>query len=375
VARFGTPSTFTIQELSSQTGNAGANSLVLAGRALPHRPYRLSGEMRAESTWYPGRPAATLQMLGAKENESTIGGWWKDRFIKPTTDFGTTVQPSGIAEANGVQVADVMALAKFVDAIRRRGQLIEVTWDELTRQGYLRKFEQNWHRREDLEWEITFEWISQEKTLPPVGFHTQFSQSDLLANLQTALTSIQAAAIAPFQTIEAFNNAIDVATSQLSDAVDSIANASANIATAALSPVDAARRTLSALNSIVDGSNEIIDAVQNVPPLALINSPIDVLGEGDALLASSFGRGLIRSAQNSRSIAADNIDQFRVQAEQQDVIAVFTARDVQDLRSISTQFYGTQEEWKRIMQFNGLSTSQLTAGEVVFVPRLTTTGV
>ena len=41
--------------------------LRLSGRALPYRPFELSGTQRHSVEWYPGSPIGTLQVYGAKE--------------------------------------------------------------------------------------------------------------------------------------------------------------------------------------------------------------------------------------------------------------------------------------------------------------------
>jgi hypothetical protein len=45
-----------------------------------------------------------------------------------------------------------------------------------------------------------------------------------------------------------------------------------------------------------------------------------------------------------------------------------------DLRDVSTQYYGTPDEWIRLMLYNGFNTSRLIAGDVVIVPRLNSLG-
>jgi hypothetical protein len=37
---------------------------------------------------------------------------------------------------------------------------------------------------------------------------------------------------------------------------------------------------------------------------------------------------------------------------------------------VSTAFYGTPDEWGRLLEFNALTTSKLSSGQVVFVPKL-----
>jgi hypothetical protein len=153
-----TVGSFTIREL---TGSK--RTLRLTSRALPYRPFELSGSQRHDITWYPGSPIGTLQNLGSKEEETTIRGYWKDRFIaasanpdNPSTAFAQ------VSDQLGDQpVSLVTDLAALVDDMRRQGQVVQVTWLQQSRRGLLSKFMQRWNTNEDVEWEITFVWTSQ----------------------------------------------------------------------------------------------------------------------------------------------------------------------------------------------------------------------
>jgi hypothetical protein len=61
-----------------------------------------------------------------------------------------------------------MSIVQEVDGFRLRGQLLEVTWDEITRVGFLIEFNHNWLRREDVEWEMQFQWISRGESEVPL---------------------------------------------------------------------------------------------------------------------------------------------------------------------------------------------------------------
>ena len=55
-------------------------------------------------------------------------------------------------------------------------------------------------------------------------------------------------------------------------------------------------------------------------------------------------------------------------ADQQ--IGVYVAVGGDDLRAVSRTFYGTPHEWRRLMTYNGLSSSLCTAGQVLLIPPL-----
>jgi len=138
-----------------RTGDKRA--VVLRGRALPYRPFSLSGTQRNSIEWYPGNPIGVLQVYGAKEEETTIQGYWKDIFLGE----GGNGIPS-YAQLNGAPLLTAIDLAGTIDDIRRKGQEIVVTWLNHTRYGIIDRFTQKWHTGHDVEWEISFAWISQE---------------------------------------------------------------------------------------------------------------------------------------------------------------------------------------------------------------------
>ena len=369
---FGTAGSFTIRELTGQQ-----RILTLAGRALPYRPYEVPTEQRAEFTDYPGNPIATAQVLGAKEGETTIQGMWKDRFIKSTDAFGIPILsgPEGIATLNGSQVADVMALVKLVEDFARQAQLLEVSWDEIVRRGLLLRIVPRWLRREDVEWEMHYRWISRDQEQGPVAFASEFSLGDLTSALSNALAVVQAASAASFQLQEAFNTALNTSLGLIEGAVTDVQNATINVVNTAVLPVDASRRSLASLQTIQDQNTSIIDLVESQPSRAIINTPdISTLELGQVLAASEYGRGLKSACRSMRSLSADQGSQLANRTNQQQIIGIFSARQSQDLRDVSRQFYGTQEEWKRIAQYNSIKGSKLLPGQTVLVPRLRSTG-
>ena len=167
-----TASAFTIQEI---TGDQ--REFRFTGRALPYRPFTISGTQRHDLTWYAGSPEGTLQILGAKEEDTSINGWWKDRFLMPIDAMAvdtrieaglasSTAQAAGQngelgAQINGQPVENVRGLAEAVDDMRRKGQLVEVTWMSIVRRGIIKSFRQTWHTAQDLEWELQFAWVNQ----------------------------------------------------------------------------------------------------------------------------------------------------------------------------------------------------------------------
>lgn len=365
-----TASTFTIKTV---TGDEQME-LQLKGRALPYQPFTLEGSMRAEFTWYPGNAVATVQMLGAEEKPSTIEGMWKDRFIKNLTDENKQVIPTGVANFNGQAVADVFALVAAVEKIRLAGQLVRVEWDSITREGILRGFQQSWVRREDVKWQMTFEWASRGEaqvsvTLPSSPSPDAFSKqlSSLSDTLFTA-TKLPA----EFSVVEDFTAAVEGPLADIVAAVAQVQAAVKNSVSQVLSPVDAAQRTLAAVQTVKTAASTIVDVVDSFPPVQLIKTfDLSELGLSDALVASNYGRSVREAARNLLLTAADQSDTLGTVSREEELVASFVSRSPIDLRHISQKYYGTPNEWRRLLTYNGFNSSIIPLGTLVMVPKIT----
>lgn len=370
-------STFTIAE---QTGRK--RTLILRERALPYRPFTLSGSMRTTTTWYPGNPIASMQVLGNEEDSTTISGTWKDRFLRSVDDNGRAVQPDavallGVQGSGSQQVANVVELAKTVDSIRREGQLLEVTWDQQVRHGILKSFKQNWMRPEVLEWEIVFEWISQGEKEVPIAFSLEVDQQSMTADFNTLSDKLKEATTSnPFPLVEDFQRSLTTMTDTIESAVASVSDTTANITSAVLTPADAAKRTLAALETIKNEAFALENLVTSRVARSIISTDdIETISVGQTLTAESYVRGIKDSSRQLRTTAATKSDELSKRGGEQEILAVFTAHENTDLRDVSQRFYGTQEEWRRLLQYNGLTSSKLTAGMFILIPKLRTSGV
>lgn len=362
------PSTFTIREL---TGDK--RTLVLAGRALPYQPIAYEGRMRAEFTHYPGLPVATIQMLGAMEGPSTFTGMWKDRFVKSLTDSGAVHEPEAVALFNGVQVEDSRALVDAMDSIRLAGQLLEVTWDTIIRHGVLTTFRPTWTRREDVEWSVEFTWSSRGETPSPVAIPAAPAVDDLAARARTLFEQITAAAESTFQVADNFASTVGGLLERIDEAVTAIENGASGTAALILSPVEAGNRVLAAVQTIKDAAVELISVVESTPAnvVRTVTGTVDELTFGQNLEAEDYTWGLKVSARDLRTLAAEEGDRLRHTTQAADVRASFTAREDMDLRQVSTLYFGTPDEWRRLAAYNGLSSSRLAAGQLVLIPRST----
>lgn len=357
--------TFTIREL---TGDK--RTIVLSEHALPRRPLDISGKHRVETTWHAGSPVATQQACGAEEEPLVCTGFWKTVFLS-----------RGEVEASGRGVGDVYSaqtLAELVDDIRLKGQDVEVTWNHIVRVGKLTRFRQQWHTVEDVEWEITFDWQSKGQdaritstrstsaSLPDISQEISGKMADLdEATDPDVINTSVGQAMDP-----SLLDRLDQAIGRAEDAVLGVSRAVTARADGITAPLDSAARAASLLSLIEFESQLVATDMRTRVDRALlfVRNPLDLgsIPPGRAIAASVAVRSATRRSQDLAHSAARR--RFAIAREQTAQIEVlYRAASYEDLRSVSTKFYGTPDDWHRIAKDNGLTGSELAAGQVVVV--------
>lgn len=362
--------------ITEQTGDQ--RTLTLTGRALPYRPLTFSGDQRHDLTWYPGSSVATLQLLGPEEKPTTIKGMWKDRFIAQaslpisapslptpftpdvTGPFATVTGPAGPAA-----VQNVRDLVDLVDDMRRKGQVLTVRWGSYVRQGILATFEHSWHTWNDVEWTMTFNWQAQgENVDAPRVASAASSAADFVQQAQDALDgavqqAVNAAVDLPLDVINSLEQTVSFAQDQL-DSAAQVVSAATSLAT---QPLDASRSLAAVGSFLSDQYTTVMDQVVAFDDDATLSAAEYTARQNHGLQARSTFRA-------ARAFAIEQAQKFLASVDP-DLLATVVARDNQDLRTLAIKYYGSADDWRFLAQHNQLSSSKLTAGQVVVVPRKT----
>lgn len=363
---------FVIKELTGER-----RELTLVARGLPYRPFNLRTSQRVELSWYPGNPEATATVLGAKEEPSNIEGYWKDKYIGsevPAADVSSgTVQGRVIfpITLDGIPIDSVRFAVQTVDDMVRQGQLMQVTWDEQTRHGHLVEFDKNWDNLHDLKWSMSFQWISRGEPVVPAVFTTSTSLSDTAGTLDTLNTDLQNAAGEPPSFPSSTNNqqAFWRALGNINLAVLAVKAAAKLVTMRAGQPFDGARRTSTLCTQIIGLCGNFNELLTSVPPGATNSvEPLDAQSFQQRLVAAANIRELLIKARKLQLAAIDRRAVYLKQVEK-DLLAIYQAREGDDLRDVAELYYQSPFEWRQIMLFNELDTPLLYAGQVVLVPR------
>lgn len=351
----------TIKELTGEK-----RSIRLAGRALPYRPFTLDGEQRSDLAWPAGSPIASQQVLGATEAPTSVNGWWKDRFLGEEEDAVGDFP----AQVDGRPFLTASALAAEVNDIRRQGQIIEVRWLNHVRIGILKRFVQKWHTSADVEFELTFEWQSQGELDDAPMVAPEFDLSSIVAQAQTDAATLREYSTPPFARLAAISAQINDLVTGIEDGVLNMKDTIEGYVDGAMEPLDAARRVTGLLSFVKYESLDLIDYIYSSTGLEFMGTnltPSEVLFS-DRLIVEKNNRDCARAARTARHNSARGEAKAAATVDP-DLLTIHLAREDEDLRKVSQQYYATQGLWQYLMRYNGLPSSKLTAGMQILIPQ------
>lgn len=402
------PPTLVITEL---TGHQRV--VQLRGRALPYRPnFKFTAEQRIDEGEYTGFPRINQTVLGARERDVEINGTWKDRFLGDPSEGPQASVEDFIPD--GVSISSDSPLSSFSPLLTARdlvtifedilysGRPLRVKWLHIRRIGRLCIFEHNWLNEHDVEWKMTFKWISRDEqvSLPSPARTTLHG---IASEFNAAYTDVHEAT--NFDGLDdldpGFADRIDAGVGRLQGAISDIegtvetrANSVSDLTASLLRATTIATYVRDRAQDLIDSLDEVVypamiaaqdpktivptglsfDALTDIDlgqSGQLIETMLDV-DPGAAITAACQNRAAVRLARKMRHVAARQRFSALRQLEA-DSIAVIVLRDQQDLRDIALEWYGNAEDWEQIRRANGLSTVSPPAGTIIYVPNPGTT--
>lgn len=355
----------------------GGVTVTLKDRFLPYLPLRVEGKQRAEFTWYPGSPEATVQMLGPEEGAIRINGFWKDKFFELVQNVLVTSDTP-----IPVLVTNVAELVATVDTMRRMGRRITLNWGGLRRVGHITSFTQTWHNFHDVEWDIEFSVLSQGETTVPSVSAAEITLPSLYSlalktSLEIQQKIIDGSGLPTYlAVIGAVNNAMLAGELLATATAGAIGDVARGYANGVFSVTQGTRRVIANLTSTVVGlgiqANTIADTATSEALSFGIYGGMDNAPIGAQLAANSFQRTVSDTMRKARYSFADSRRlAARQAAGEASKIQTYTPPTDTDLRTISVRYYNTDAYWQDLMIYNGLQESRVPQGALVSIPPTT----
>jgi nucleoid-associated protein YgaU len=163
-------------------------------------------------------------------------------------------------------------------------------------------------------------------------------------------------------------NVLDAAIEEASDAArDTVAKTVSQV----MAPVDAAKRMLGVLQHAIDSAQSLAEFTQARVDRAVSGLAITTPTFGETLEASYSIRNVRSCAIRSRSVALQHRESLRDTVGLRAAPATHIMRQGEDLRTVSTYYYGRPDEWRRIALFNGYDGASVPQGKLIAIPPAT----
>lgn len=278
-------STILIEELTGKK-----RRLTLQGSGLPLRGAGWGGTQVVDTSWNPGSPVATQQVLGPTEAPSDWSGEWRTNRLASLP----CLLASDSSSDQTIAIADV--LRDTFDSIRISGQLLRVTWvskpgHRVVRLGRITKFNSDYERSDDLAWTATFDWIGRD-TQSAVAISD--ADQTLASATAAALSATDAASRVEAQAIVTANAAVPNGPTPFSlGQLEAIAEAPKNLARQFARVAQAFASRINALSQII--------ATTRDAPAAVLNQLVDA-STSAVEAASGFINAITASGPETLSV-------------------------------------------------------------------------
>lgn len=363
-------------------------TIVLRGRSLPRQPITFGGEMSVVIDYFAGNPVAYAQVIGPKYLPTEVTGEWNDIFLFEETSapyllgfppIGAAGKPpplgantiiagtsftSGGAASGSQQAFLARTVRDAMELIRRSGATLRVEWGSIVRYGFLTKAVFPHKREQDIGYELEFQWIG-DTDAQPVAVPKQVAALGFLKGLTAILQKLLDLLLTADYLVAQFFQSLTAPIAKIINLLSALTQTLTKMLSQTLNPFD----IVASIKAAAIGLKlAVLDLI------ALFDRGGAALRGRDNATAQSF---LAMAEMEARRILLELA--FLCAEREKELDAFFTkrvqathvAQAGQNLRDISTLYYGRPENWPDIADFNGLSGSLTTPGRLLRIPKLT----
>ena len=388
-----------IEELT-QAGGSTPRTVTLVGPSLPFMGAEWKSKNQLVTTWYPGNSdEATQDVLGPQDVPSDWEGAWH------CTMMTSCPTPYTDDQGNVTNVSDPSVLRDALDALFRAGRRLRVTWSttqqadnstpgaypitgSIVREGRAATWSFKHRTIHDIDWNISFEWVSRGSTTPRVTNTRDNTLVSAPTPYVAALQNLVNSAQAPTQQLLS-PNAITLglleATApgpfgQLADTGVEIAALQVDLGDIAAigtslpqQPIQVAQMTLAHAANALATADRVYRQYSAAPP-ELMSTNQDAVS---VLRAYAMFASVADAAMRASIQALAFYQKMRAALPQQTwslagqgIRAVHLVHDGDTPERISIRYYGVPDHVADIMRANGLAwhTTVLPKGKQLIIP-------
>lgn len=354
---------FIIRELEGSQ-----RTIELRNRALPYQEIEWPGEQLTVKRWYPGNRVATIQVLGPRESDLEVRGFWKSRYISSDVRLIGFDDIEATALARGDEFPGFIPPIYFAEDLREAfsririsGNTVQVNWGPEVRRGILTNFAPKYDRIEDIAWTATFTWSQRGERPALRASDVEDEQVEILEAMNAIDDTLaqQPPDISPDAAETIRSNA-----TVLRESVLAFTQTLSDIQTTATTTTQDFQALQALSSRVVQAGQALRGSTTNAPYVDLL--PIDTVSlvTETEVWRRTIGRDSTR-VQSSAVQATNRVRQRAVPDIQQTVVV----RQNETLRTLAQRFYANADSWTVIADANGLTTSLVDPGTVIDIPQ------
>lgn len=371
-------SSMTITELN------GKRRIVMLRRSgMPHMDAAWGVHQNSPTTWYPGNPEGSQQVLGGQLVPSEWEGTWKRTLLGrfPCLYW---------SDANtGTPIINPDTLADLFESICLEGARVQVKWRSIVREGRMVDFTRTHGRSTDISWKAKFEWINRGQNTdrrvlgvrgggPPPSLLDGALEAELAANMEPTrlLVSTRPDKLpkgTPSLTLGQIGGLLDAPGKMLKsfcrdarEFAKKAQSAAALIQKAKNLPYDLANTALNEAENMIAIANNTVDMLSRESPekLAVKKNAADVVRNasyfGSATRQATILAGKCADIRSSvQKVVAEasgaGINTPKDSPAQGSVLRVHAVKQGDTLISISAKYYGTPDHAYDIAKANHIA--------------------
>lgn len=332
------------------------DAIVLVGAFMPHVPFEYGGTQQIVKDYYPGSSEPAIQVLGPRETETTIKGCLKTKKFKS----------ADLREA-------AIEYQELIDAMRIRGNLVKITLGGWRRYGFIEETKFSLKKLTEIDYEIKLLIVGFNP--PKNAMFTDLDNDPIAPNKNLTALALDALenqsqipSSMPKSLIDDLNGIISgvaEVVSKVTGFVDSIVD-----------DVEQVQKTANrAIGMIRYARSYIAKTSRNLSLiwLNLKNTPA-IFGQ-EAKQTADLVKNLnfVSRVRSSNYSLADQLAALQARfAAIAKTVPMYRHRivDGETLQKISMRYYNTADHWNEIYKHNKLTSTKLSAGAVLEIPRI-----
>ncbi len=324
--------------------------IVLTGNMMPFQGLERAVTIRKQKEFYPGSDEPTIHVLGYEEDDVTIKGrFYSKKYSKP--EFR--------------EVANEMREA--LEEMAKRKPLVKITLGEWVRYCVLEKVKTSEKTKADIDYEITFSLFGVNR---PRNYQLVDQVNDVPIEVNTALIALAS----EFQ--KNYSSAPDYVPASIGDILNDLTSSVAQVLGVVTGFVDALISTgedvtasLSrAVGLIRYAKNTLIQYRRRVGAISY-SLGINGVNVPKRYRTSAYMGNSISDTLSIQELLNQLLKRFQ-QLSRTVPLHRHLVRIGDTLQKLSTRYYGVPDNWKKIYDHNKLTSTDLTRGVVLEIPKL-----